>query len=294
TITEDEGLSKGSTAVQEQRLPGQGKKTQVDAENAVADMPKPSQRTVREKKGAEPPRHAASSDRMPGVQHAVAEADANGAVRQAETLAVSTRTSGELSEQLSNADISTVRPAASGSGENQSNGVVRELTGQPQRAGAATQTKADEPGQVDGARFVQRVARAFRAVGDRGGNVRLRLSPPELGSLRLDISVRNGAMTAKVEAETATARNLLLDNLPALRERLAEQNIKVEQFDVSLSDRSPGGLPDQTARHAEDRRQGQGGGNSQLHGEGENEEQMLPESHVPNRPGEGDQLNVVV
>jgi flagellar hook-length control protein FliK len=101
-------------------------------------------------------------------------------------------------------------------------------------------------------------------------------------------------MTAKVEAETATVRNLLLDNLPTLRERLAEQNIKVEQFDVGLSDRSPGGLPDQTARHAEDRRQGQGGDNSQLHGEGENEEQMLPESHLPNRPGEGAQLNVVV
>ncbi len=41
-------------------------------------------------------------------------------------------------------------------------------------------------------------------------------------------------MSARLEAETPTARSLLLDNLPALRERLAGQNIKVERFDVDL------------------------------------------------------------
>ena len=82
---------------------------------------------------------------------------------------------------------------------------------------------AGEPNgeQVDRVRFVQRVARAFETLGNRGGTLRLRLHPPELGSLQLEISVRNGAMTARLETETSTARNLLLDNLPALRDRLA-------------------------------------------------------------------------
>ena len=90
--------------------------------------------------------------------------------------------------------------------------------------------------EVERVRFVQRVARAFHSMGDEGGEVRLRLSPPELGSLRLEVSMRDGVMSARLEAETASARNVLLENLPALRERLAEQNIKVERFDVDVRD----------------------------------------------------------
>jgi len=103
--------------------------------------------------------------------------------------------------------------------------------------------------QVDQARFVQRVAKAFRTADDQGGQIRIRLSPPELGSLKLEITLRNGVMTAKLETETNSARTLLLDNLPALRQRLADQNIKIERFDVDLrqdgrGDGSPNPPPD--------------------------------------------------
>lgn len=94
---------------------------------------------------------------------------------------------------------------------------------------------------VDQARFVQRVAKAFQAAQDRDGEVRLRLSPPELGALRLEIKVQDGVMTARMEAESPDAKALLIDNLPALRERLAEQGIRVEQFDIDLMNRQPGG-----------------------------------------------------
>ena len=87
---------------------------------------------------------------------------------------------------------------------------------------------------VDPARFVQRVANAFRNIDDQGGEIQLRLSPPELGSLKMEVTVRNGVMTARLEAENNTARSLLLDNLPALRERLSAQNIKVDRFDVDV------------------------------------------------------------
>jgi flagellar hook-length control protein FliK len=94
---------------------------------------------------------------------------------------------------------------------------------------------------IDQVRFVQRVARAFRAVDAEGGEIRLRLSPPELGSLKVEVALRNGVLTAKLEAETSSARNLLLNNLPALRERLADQNIKIERFDVDLRQDGAGG-----------------------------------------------------
>jgi flagellar hook-length control protein FliK len=96
--------------------------------------------------------------------------------------------------------------------------------------------RSDGLTEAERVRFVQRVARAFHSMGDEGGEIRLRLSPPELGSLRVEVSVRDGVMSARLEAETASARNVLLENLPALRERLAEQNIKVERFDVDVRD----------------------------------------------------------
>lgn len=113
-------------------------------------------------------------------------------------------------------------------------------------ASAASGTpEADQAGAVDRARFVQRVAQAFQAAGDRGGTIRMRLSPPELGSLRVEITVKQGVMNAWMETETDAARQLVLENLPALRERLADQGIKVEQFQVDVSDRETGGQPNQ-------------------------------------------------
>ena len=93
-----------------------------------------------------------------------------------------------------------------------------------------------EPGRPR--RFVQRVEQAFQDLSDQGGSVRLRLSPPELGSLHIEINVAKGEMTARVQAETPPRGTSLLDNLPALRERLAQHDIKVQRFDVDLMDRS--------------------------------------------------------
>ncbi len=58
--------------------------------------------------------------------------------------------------------------------------------------------------------------------------------------MRLEIAVNQGALTAKIETDNQSARQLLLDNLPALRERLAEQNIKIERFDVDVRRDSTG------------------------------------------------------
>ncbi|HUT91639.1 MAG TPA: flagellar hook-length control protein FliK [Thermoguttaceae bacterium] len=149
------------------------------------------------------------------------------------------------------------------------------------------------PDQVDRVRFVQRVARAFEAMGDRGGSVRLRLHPPELGSLRLEVTVRNGTMTARLEVETNSARTMLLDNLPALRDRLAGQEIKVGRFDVDLSDRSGGGTPQGPGDHPQphdhpDRGSPHSGPEQEIEAEGP------PQPRAVVQPGQGSQLDVVI
>lgn len=105
------------------------------------------------------------------------------------------------------------------------------------------------PLHVDAARFLQRVSKAFDSARERGGEIRIRLSPPELGALRVEVNMQDQGLVARLEVETTEARAVLLENLPALRERLAEQGLRLEKFDVELSQREPqqqgGHLPDQ-------------------------------------------------
>lgn len=99
--------------------------------------------------------------------------------------------------------------------------------------------------EIDTARLLTRVARAVTTAQERDGEVHLRLSPPELGSLRLDVKVQDGALVAHLQTETDAARTAILDNLPALRDRLADQGVRIERFDVDLMQRQPGGMADQ-------------------------------------------------
>jgi flagellar hook-length control protein FliK len=53
--------------------------------------------------------------------------------------------------------------------------------------------------------------------------------------------VKDGVMSAALETDNAIARRVLLDHLPALRDRLAEQNIRVERFDVDVRQENSSG-----------------------------------------------------
>ncbi len=103
----------------------------------------------------------------------------------------------------------------------------------------AGQAAGPAPAAVDAARFLQRVVGAFESARDRGGEIRLRLSPPELGVLRVEVTMHELGLVARVSAETPDARAILLENLPALRERLAEQGLRLERFDVDLLQQEP-------------------------------------------------------
>ena len=116
---------------------------------------------------------------------------------------------------------------------------AEERTPQRTELTAAAKTRTNSAPTIDPSRFVSRVTKAFEAAQLQGGGpIRMRLSPPELGMLQVQIEVKEGVLTASLEAETHAARNLLLENLPALRDRLAEQQISIEKFDVDVRDES--------------------------------------------------------
>jgi len=161
---------------------------------------------------------------------------------------------------------------------------------------------AAKPGEPRGteqalrARFIQRVAGAVRLASQRGGQLRLRLSPPELGSLRLEIAVRQGALEANIKAETTAARSLLMESLPVLRERLASQGIKIERFDVDLMDDFAGDSPaPQDDRGLSDRGNGRDGAvprHAQLR-DAPTETEVATTPETTNAKGDG-RLNVII
>jgi flagellar hook-length control protein FliK len=158
-------------------------------------------------------------------------------------------------------------------------------------SGTAPAATGDGADAADRVQFIERVAGAFRAASQGDGTVRMRLHPPELGSLRLEVSVRDGALSARLETDTPEARSVLLDHLPALRDRLAQQDIKIERFEVSYQNGfggSPMGSEDHAAsRDGSDRHAPRGAG-------------AEPESPRPTRSarvsqlGAGLQLDVTV
>jgi len=83
-------------------------------------------------------------------------------------------------------------------------------------------------------RMMQRVARAVEAAAPGGGVIRLRLHPAELGALQLEVSVNRGVLHARLKTETETARQVLLEQLPYLRDRLEQQGVRMEQFQVDV------------------------------------------------------------
>ncbi len=85
-------------------------------------------------------------------------------------------------------------------------------------------------------RVLQRVLKGLEQLDDGGGQVRLRLHPPELGSLQITLRVEAQQVSALVEVEHSAARDVLLANLPQLQSRLADQGLNVSQFDVQVVD----------------------------------------------------------
>ncbi len=66
----------------------------------------------------------------------------------------------------------------------------------------------------------------------RGGAITMRLEPPALGQLRIELQINQGAVVADFTAASPEARVLLEANLGMLRERLESQGLSVERISV--------------------------------------------------------------
>jgi flagellar hook-length control protein FliK len=88
--------------------------------------------------------------------------------------------------------------------------------------------------ETKSAELVERVASALRQSHESGRQLRVRLSPPELGTLQIEVSARNGVLSVRLDVQTATAHQVILENLPLLHDALAQHGTTVERIDVQI------------------------------------------------------------
>jgi len=67
-----------------------------------------------------------------------------------------------------------------------------------------------------------------------GASMSMRLDPPQLGTVQLDVTSRGGSVTAHLQTSTLAAKQMLESDLPALKQSLAESGINVDSINVSV------------------------------------------------------------
>lgn len=83
-------------------------------------------------------------------------------------------------------------------------------------------------------RIFHRFLRGFEQLDNGQGQVRLRLHPPELGSLQVTLRVESQQMVALIEVEHSSAREALSRNLHQLQSRLNDQGVELQQVEIRL------------------------------------------------------------
>ncbi len=87
--------------------------------------------------------------------------------------------------------------------------------------------------------FIQR-ARLFMQ-GDKS-TIRLQLNPPELGSLKLEFTVEDDVLEAKIFVERSVVKEIIEKDIPRLRELIADTEVDVGKLDVFLQEKEDEGL----------------------------------------------------
>ncbi len=146
----------------------------------------------------------------------------------AQTAIPASTTSSSQTDGTNSVNNSSLRP--------DTNGPVRN-TGTNVTPGSPN-TEANDINQHERIRLIQRVSRSFSRLTPTGGEISLRLHPPQLGSLAVKVQMEGSSLSARLSTETEAAREIIMESLPVLRKRLAEQGIEVTQMHVDVSDSS--------------------------------------------------------
>lgn len=105
------------------------------------------------------------------------------------------------------------------------------------QTGPAVTTQDTDNTQLNTAR----ISRGLQnAVNLKGGAVTLRLTPPEMGTVRIQLQIQNGTVNAQFHAETESTRTMLNQQMAHLRSALESQGLNVERLGVQTMHNTSG------------------------------------------------------
>jgi flagellar hook-length control protein FliK len=90
------------------------------------------------------------------------------------------------------------------------------------------------------AQVIEQAAWAIQVTHSSGQEMLLQLSPPALGPLQVSVAVHDGLLSARLEAQNPTTRQILADNLSQLKDSLTQQGVAFDRIDVRLAASSTG------------------------------------------------------
>ena len=141
----------------------------------------------------------------------------------------------------------------------------------------------------DGQICDQVVTQLTGSINGESGRMVLRLQPAELGSLKLEITIEGDRIRANLHAQTQQVQEVLERNLPQLRNALAEQGLKIDQFQVTSNNSEQQGQFDNLSQQQHDSSRQQ---NELQQNVVEGEELSIPLAHLMQNGGGGISLHV--
>jgi flagellar hook-length control protein FliK len=82
--------------------------------------------------------------------------------------------------------------------------------------------------------MANRVAETLRTAFEGGGSLRVRLEPPALGRVQIEVQSESGAVSARLEVQTPAARQTLLDNISLLHDAIGQTGASVGRIEIEV------------------------------------------------------------
>lgn len=123
-----------------------------------------------------------------------------------------------------------------------------------------------------------------------GGTMQIRLDPPELGALMVQVTMRDGLMDASFQTSNAEASQMLSHSLTQLKHSLESAGVNVDRITVAQAPRSESSNNSQNDRNNNQQQQGQGQMDWNRHSDQQRKEML---KRMWAKLGVGDPLDVV-
>jgi flagellar hook-length control protein FliK len=140
--------------------------------------------------------------------------------------------------------------------------------------------------------LIDRVTNSLRAGFDNGGQLRMRLEPPAIGKVQVEVAAGNSGVTARLEVQSSAARQTLLDNISLLHTAITQTGASVNRIEVVVAPQTKDDAPTDQQSNSGGQQQASQQDNSQ--GGSQNQQNGQQRNQTARKPSGLDQLDIEI